>query len=504
MNDLSQILDLTFAWVTTYLMHSTILLRGCWIGFRVLRPSSHTLAERAWKAAAIAGILTTSVQTNWDDANSLNCRIPYPSPQIAGSQSHAELMPKALENRLDPDPEWSVHVSTSPVPNFDAAPASNVAPPSRTPIRFQMPAELVRGLIPIPIANAVSSTAIKRTIATMAIGWFGIGVIRILWCVVVMRFRVQRFPVLRSGRSRRVLNGILRHNKIHRSVCLRAGPQKQEPVALGCAQWTILIPERFDQTLNEDEITAVLTHELAHLVRRDVGWLWIGKLMGACLGFQPMNLIARRRWQQSAEFLCDQWAIHHGTRQLDLAKCLTKLAAWKLDSGASRYSVAATGSKTTLARRVQCLVGGKDNRDVWQTTPRKWLSGFFVIAVTGLMIAIGPGVRVASPSTPGGVATRALHHASDGVHGDVDTLGKHAPVILQRLDDEISVRDFESLVRLNLQLTALNRELSAAIKIADGRSDSKAIAQQIEKICESVVTIETKRNGLMKHISTEQ
>ena len=44
------------------LIHSTLLLGGCWVHFAVSRQSNHALAERLWKFAAVAGFVTTAIQ----------------------------------------------------------------------------------------------------------------------------------------------------------------------------------------------------------------------------------------------------------------------------------------------------------------------------------------------------------------------------------------------------------------------------------------------------------
>lgn len=51
--------EVAFAWVMTYMIHSTIILLACGAMLCFVRSPSHALTERAWKIAATAGSLTT-------------------------------------------------------------------------------------------------------------------------------------------------------------------------------------------------------------------------------------------------------------------------------------------------------------------------------------------------------------------------------------------------------------------------------------------------------------
>ena len=48
-----------FAWVMTYMIHSTIFLLACGVMLCFVRSPSHALTERAWKIVATAKSLTT-------------------------------------------------------------------------------------------------------------------------------------------------------------------------------------------------------------------------------------------------------------------------------------------------------------------------------------------------------------------------------------------------------------------------------------------------------------
>src|SRR2546429_8130729 len=72
----------------------------------------------------------------------------------------------------------------------------------------------------------------------------------------------------------------------------------------------------------------MLAHELAHLARRDSLWLAGASLIERCLFFQPLNRLARRELETTAEYLSDEWATRKTGSPVALAKCLATVAEW--------------------------------------------------------------------------------------------------------------------------------------------------------------------------------
>jgi hypothetical protein len=72
----------------------------------------------------------------------------------------------------------------------------------------------------------------------------------------------------------------------------------------------------------------MLAHEVAHVIRRDPQWLVAARVIEVVLFMQPLNFLARRRLQEVAEFLCDDWAVSRMGKPVTLAKCLAAVAEW--------------------------------------------------------------------------------------------------------------------------------------------------------------------------------
>ena len=100
------------------------------------------------------------------------------------------------------------------------------------------------------------------------------------------------------------------------------------PVPLALSGRHIVLPPRFLEDLDPEQQRAALAHELAHIVRRDPEWRIAVEVLERALFLQPLNRLARARLCDSAEFLCDEWAVRCTQSPLALARCLSVVASW--------------------------------------------------------------------------------------------------------------------------------------------------------------------------------
>ena len=338
----------------------------------------------------------------------------------------------------------------------------------------------------------------KLVCVAVVILWIAIGLMRIAVQTIVMQFRIQRMPIVVSGRTRRLLDGLLKLNHIRHHIELRSSPEPTDPMALGCLRRTIVVSEDIDQALSDDEIKAVIAHELGHFIRRDVAWLWIGRMLGACFGFQPLNFVARRRWQRASEYLCDQWAVNHGSRRLDLAKCLTTLAGRRLGDPQPQLALSATGTQSALVGRVQRLVSSEELIDAWQTKPKIWLSWLIAATITTSMVTAAPAVQAADFQAENSPHAKPPHAQTLRA-----TTDHRIPAVAVRIDEDLTLGDFEAWVRLNLEIETLISEIEWATRLADHSADSPEIVAQVQKIRDAVALLEQRRNRLFHHFMTE-
>lgn len=444
MNELALFANAAATFTVTYLLHSTLLLASCWLAIRITRTESHVLAEWLWKTAAVLGVFTAG----WHGiAGSDSMFSPQETAGIVDVVWEPDIaVPVESQVTLDAVSPKSGLISDEMLSRNNSYSQSQSDPSRRQGIETSPLGSHVPSNAEIPAADLASNDWLQSILP-----WSNLATVVLMSCIVVggmwlavqslrLHVRFSRGKLLQSGPARRTLDRFLKSNKIRRHVRLLVSSGQIEPVTYGLFRWTIVLPENTEERLATEELKALLIHELAHLVRGDVWWLWIGRVLCTCLAFQPLNFLARRRWQQAAEYRCDDWAVERGIRSLALAKCLTKIAEWRLGSSASSVGLAAGGPKVTLVRRVERLLKEQGQSDVWNKPLRRSL------LVTGAAVA-AVGLACFTPRVALPQAWRDSDQASISLPVDGATLNAWRALEVEILQLEIELRRASELLR---------------------------------------------------------
>lgn len=346
-------------WLMTYAIHSTIL-----IGSLLLLTSTATGRRLVtghgswlWRFALVGALITSSLQS-----------VRSASP-IAGTL------------RVDGDT------------------------PARTMVRVEVRRENVAA--PTPGAGRTrrssresvsSSIHVSPTWPIILFGVWALLAVTMLAWFLVARARFIRSIGERTSAAHTLAGNALRHllreSGLTRDVRLTVSDRLTSPVALSADE--ICIPLRALSELDPVRIESILAHELAHLVRHDPAWLTIARVIEAIFFFQPLNVLARRRMQESAEFASDAWASTRVARPLDLAHCLARVAEWTI--AAPRLPVPAMAERkgAFLVRRVERLTTG---RVTPEAVPGRGMRLAAAAALVGLILlapraAIGAEKRI--------------------------------------------------------------------------------------------------------------
>ena len=340
---------LAVAWLLTYLVHSSILLGGAWVLAATKAVRSPAVKDTLWKVALVGGLLTATVETGFKlDGPGRRFWLPggaSPSEQlvVAAPARTAAAWPRPV---VVHDPMVVASATTPytlhPTPSLSrarTAEASSPNPQTPTP----------KPQVPWPLA---------------LLGVWAIGSAALLVRLTLRRRRFCRRlgdrRELADGALVEMLDALREAAGLRRRVRLAISPELSGPVAMGATE--ICLPERVLTSLAPAEQRAVLAHELGHLVRRDPTWLAVGVVLENLLFVQPLNRVARRRVQEAAEYLCDDWAAMQTGGGLTLAKCLAEVATWLQ---ASRQAVPVSGmaeNRSQLVARVQRLLDGVEPR----------------------------------------------------------------------------------------------------------------------------------------------
>jgi HEAT repeat protein/beta-lactamase regulating signal transducer with metallopeptidase domain len=281
---------LVLAWLLTYAIHSTIMFGVAALAARRLA-EHHAWVDLIWKTALIAPLVTASLNVG-----------PIDLP-VGG--------------------RWTLPAVTTMTTPVAAPPAIIDEAPARPTVRVE-PAETPR-----VIDRSVPSESRVSVLAIIAAAWLLTAMAAVARYAVRLR-RVYRalgsgLP-LTSTDLREVIDRL--RTSAHGCGSIRVTTNAGCPVPLALAGRHIVLPERFLHQLEPELQHAALAHEVAHVIRRDCEWGMAMDLLERVMFFQPLNRLARLRLRDTAEFLCDEWAVQHTQSPLALARCLSAVAEW--------------------------------------------------------------------------------------------------------------------------------------------------------------------------------
>src|SRR5947209_7500374 len=371
------------AWLLTYLIHSSVLLGVAWLVTR-RRRLEPAASDLLWKVALLASLMTGTLQPR-----------------------------RALS------PPASVALPVAPLPqaallNQPAAPASDAGNPG------------VRRAVRDAAGASVSRAPSLPLVVVLVWGAIALG-----WCLHYVARRLILFGRLADRRA--VTDGPLaatlaelqRTAGYRRRVHLTMARTISSPVALGLSE--ICVPELALSDLGAEQQRSMLAHELAHLARRDSLWLAGASLMERCFFFQPLNRLARRELETTAEYLSDEWATRKTGSAVALAKCLATVAEWIQASPLGVPVAGLAERRSFLVSRIARLLEGR-----LPSSPAS-RRGWAVAAALGVAVTIAAAPRVSQSSPP------ATERESFRVRTGTRSGGEDTTVVLAliaRLKDE--------------------------------------------------------------------
>ncbi|TWU12649.1 BlaR1 peptidase M56 [Symmachiella macrocystis] len=455
------------AFLATYLLHSTCLLTGVWLYFCWHRTARPALRSALWKVAATASFVTAPLAL-W-----LPAALPVSEVSTPAADHHSIAITPTLSTiELPPnipiETDDAVALDAATLEAFAVDIGTDIAPADDFDELVLEPPEIV-ATIPLPthIAPPINTTEIVPSpapwdpriviaVSVAAVGCFLLGLTRLWGQTIWLRRRFADCRLLTEGPAAEELASLLAQQRRSKKVRLLSSGQYAEPAAFGLWRWHIVLPTRAEAELNRDELRSLLAHELAHLVRRDIWWLCMGRLLCSAFAYQPLNFWARRQWQRAAEFLCDEWAIDRTGDRFALANCLTTVAQWRIGTETLTGSLAATGHRSTLSERVESLVDNDETRHPPSKIRSLCLAGIVLVSMIALILH-GPTATFALPTLSVSTADEASESPAAALAFDP------SPSIEEiAFDEPIEASPFEEStedITLQAELTGLREEL---------------------------------------------
>lgn len=140
--------------------------------------------------------------------------------------------------------------------------------------------------------------------------------------------------------------------RVQAGVKLCASSRVAVPLVVGWLKPVVLLPAQVITRLPEDQLMAILAHELAHVRRHDYLINFLQNVAETLLFFHPAIWWISAQLRKEREHCCDDIALTECGGAVDYARALTALEEWR---SAPLPSVAANGG--TLLARVHRLLG---------------------------------------------------------------------------------------------------------------------------------------------------
>jgi beta-lactamase regulating signal transducer with metallopeptidase domain len=310
------------SWLTVASLKGSIILVAAFLVLRGMRRSSAD-ARHAILAIALVAFLVVPIATALAPAWTVIALPGIPAPVMAALQGVLAGVPAADGTReaaavSESDATVSSTPAAATATNIDGEPATGENARST---RAVTPA--VDGLeSPSPDSSAGAETLTLPPLRDVLVGiWLAgaaIIVLRLLLGVARLRTLSKRATMMTDGSWLQSAHAIARRLGLRRGVTLLRGDREAVPMTWGVLTPVVWLPPAADAWPAELR-DSVLSHELAHVRRRDAVTQWLANAAVALHWFNPLVWIATRALRAERERACDDTVLALGAAPDDYA-----------------------------------------------------------------------------------------------------------------------------------------------------------------------------------------
>ncbi len=144
-------------------------------------------------------------------------------------------------------------------------------------------------------------------------------------------------------------------------VGLKVSNEIATPLTIGVFKPLILIPLAAINALTPAQMEAIILHELAHIKRKDYLINLLLLTIDVFMFFNPFSKMIKRQLFFERELCCDDIVLQHQFNNNVYASALVNIAALQLQKSNSAFALNAVSEKRELLKRVQRILGLKNN-----------------------------------------------------------------------------------------------------------------------------------------------
>ncbi len=158
------------------------------------------------------------------------------------------------------------------------------------------------------------------------------------------------------------LNQLIRRSPLQRSVKVMESALVKVPILLGHLKPLILIPIGTINLLTEEEVEAVLAHELAHIIRRDFSMNIFFTFVEILFYYHPGVWLIAATIRSERENCCDDLALYLCKKPLAYARALYKLEEAHQAARLPGLALSFSSKKKQLLHRVRRILNQPQNK----------------------------------------------------------------------------------------------------------------------------------------------
>ena len=308
------------SWAVSYLIHSTVILACVLLISHFAGFLSQSNKDVLLKIALVAGMLTASIQFMQSADGRLNNTIMVDITSDKSGTPALEVLP----------------VRTMVTDNLQ------MIVPSQERITEGQ-----------PISSGLSFSWLQWLLQAWLAG-IAFFALRFVWLWQRFKMKMGKRTPLDHEPTVELCQRLKQQMGVRQEVKITCSQQLISPMAIGLGE--ICIPDKLWEVVNEQELTAIVAHEMAHLVRIDPVWLFFWHLMSIVFFFQPLNKLTQLGFQSRAEFLADAIAVRQTKDPQGMVSSLINAARLLAAQRSGGMAPQLLGTNATLYERAQALL----------------------------------------------------------------------------------------------------------------------------------------------------
>ncbi len=446
-----------FDYLLSYLLHSTILISIILLINYLKLVKSQYLLDSLLKLALIGAFFSAGlVQIQGDNSFNLSNLAFKQAKFIFLTSQLTQARANLTANNQDFKQVSANSPATKSAANLPTATPNSIVAELKSNISFDL--------------FALSKLALAIYLIALAFFLF-----RIIRAWLELSSILKNKNSLANSKLELILENLKSKAQYFQPIKLSYASNLNSPIAL--INNEICLPEKsLELSAQEQEI--MLAHELAHIIRNDPYWLLLSTFIKTVFFFQPLNFINSKALVDSAEYICDDFAIEQTQNNIVLAQCLALVAQWQLRP--QNLNLVNNIAASSLGPRIKKVLSG--NRLEPSSKIKKLALNSLILLLVILTI---PKVSIFAQSSKPDIQSLASIQSSDIKQIWIATVAIHNAKFSQNYQELISlpkgsVMIIEELVNSNSRKVSLVGTDSGIEINYFENGTSKAVDEDIE------------------------